>query len=85
MYMSARKELMKRHVDESTGLINEANVKRSLEEAEIMQTGMKLVLMNPAINSRLKREYETAFSKLNDEIKELKIMMDCLQKGMHSL
>jgi hypothetical protein len=85
MYLSARKELMKRYVDESTGLIDEENVKRSLEEAEIMQTGMKLVLMNPAINSRLKSEYETAFSKLDDEIKELKMMMDGLRKGTHSL
>ncbi|HVO65670.1 MAG TPA: hypothetical protein VMT12_04220 [Syntrophales bacterium] len=55
-------------------------LKHSLEEAEIIKTGMKLVLMNPSLNSDCKDEYEKAFLKLNDKIRELKIKMDCAQK-----
>ncbi len=51
-------------------------LKRSLEEAEIVKTGIKLVLMDPSLNSECKGKYEKAFSKLNDEIRSMRIMMD---------
>ena len=60
------------------------HLKRSLEEAEIIKTGMKVVLMNPSLNSDCKDEYEKAFSKLNDKIRDLKIKMDCAQKATFS-
>ena len=66
------------------GSKNIEHLKRSLEEAQIIITGMKLVLMNPSLNSKRKGEYEKAFSKLNDEIRELKIKMACAEKIMHS-
>jgi hypothetical protein len=65
------------------GLKKMEHLKRSLEEAEIIRTGMKLVLMNPSLNSECKGEYEKAFSKLNDDIRELKIMMDHERKITH--
>ena len=45
-------------MEELAGLNNIENLKRSLEEAEIMKTGMKLVLMNPSLNSERKGKYE---------------------------
>jgi hypothetical protein len=63
-------------IEEHPGLKEMEHLKRSLEEAEMIKTGMKLVLMNPSLNSDSKGEYEKAFSKLNDEIRELKIKMD---------
>ena len=69
---------MTSHKREFTGLKDMEHLKRSLEEAEIMRTGMKLVLMNPFLNSEIKSDYEKAFSKFNDEIMELRIMMDYL-------
>ena len=59
-------------------------LKRSIEEAEIIKTGVKLVLMNPSLNSECKGEYEKAFLRLNDQIRELKIKMDGAQKITHS-
>jgi hypothetical protein len=70
-------------IEGRTGLKKMEQLKRSLEEAEIIRTGMKLVLMNPSLNSECKGEYEKAFSKLNDDIRELKIMMDHERKITH--
>ena len=67
-------------IEERPVLKKMEHLKRSLEEAEIIKTGMKLVLMNPSLNSECKGEYEKAFLKLNDEIRELKIKMDGAQK-----
>ena len=71
-------------MEELAGLNNIENLKRSLEEAEIMKTGMKLVLMNPSLNSERKGKYEKAFSKLRDQIEELKMMMEYVRNGTHS-
>jgi len=71
-------------MEEFTGLKNLEHLKRSLEEAEIMITGMKLVLMNPSLNSERKGKYEKAFSKLNDEIRAMRIMMNHVRNGQHS-
>ena len=71
-------------IEEHPVLKEMERLKRSLEEAEIIKTGMKLVLMNPSLNSESKNDYERAFSKLNDEIRELKMKMDCAQKITHS-
>ena len=65
-------------------LKNIEDLKRSLEEAEIIKTGMKLVLMNPSLNSECKGKYEKAFSKLKDKIRELEIMMDFVRNETHS-
>jgi hypothetical protein len=70
--------------EERPGLKKMEHLKRSLEEAEIIKTGMKLVLMNPSLNPECKGEYKKVFSKLNDEIREMKIMMDRAQKMTHS-
>ena len=51
-------------------------MKLSLEEAEVIKTGMKLVLMNPSVNTKLKNDYEKAISLLNDKIAELKQILD---------
>ena len=67
-------------IEERPELEEMEHLKRSLEEAEIIKTGIKLVLMNPSLNSDRKDGYEKAFSKLNDEIRDLKIKMDCAQK-----
>jgi hypothetical protein len=69
---------------ELDGLKNIEHLKRSLEEAEMIKTGMKLVLMNPFLDSECKGKYETAFSKLRDEIRALKIMMDAVRNETHS-
>lgn len=71
---------MKTYREELAGFKNIAQLKRSLEEAEVIKSGMKLVLMNPTLTSERKGEYEKAFLKLNDEIKDLKIMFDYVQK-----
>ncbi|HVO67717.1 MAG TPA: hypothetical protein VMT12_14670 [Syntrophales bacterium] len=67
-----------------TGLKDIQHLKCLLEEAEIIQTGMKLVLMNPALNSERKGKYEKAFLKLNNEIRAMRIMMNHVQNGRHS-
>lgn len=61
-------------------LENIAVLKRSLEEAEILRCGMKLILMNPLLDSTRKGEYEKSFMKLNDEIRDIKIMMGSMRK-----
>ena len=59
-----------------------SQLKRSLEKAEIMRSGIELVLMIPFLDSMRKGEYEEALSKLNDEIRELKIIMDEYEKDI---
>jgi hypothetical protein len=46
---------MKMYRDDSSELEDFADLKRSLEEAEILRSGMKLVLMNPLLDS-MRRE-----------------------------
>jgi len=75
---------MKMYSDDTSKLENIAHLKRSLEEAEIIKSGMKLVLMNPSLDSMRKGEYEKAFTKLNDEIRDLKMMMGSVRKKTHS-
>jgi hypothetical protein len=70
-------------MEELDGLKNIEHLKRSLEEAEIIKTGMKLVLMNPSLNSECKGRYEMAFSKLIDEIRGLKMMMNAVRNGTY--
>jgi len=71
-------------MEEIVGLNNIENLRRSLEEAEIIKTGMKLILMNPSLDSEHKGKYEKAFSRLSDQIRELKMMMDSVRNGIHS-
>lgn len=61
------------------------DLKSSLEEAEILRSGMKLVLMNPLLDSIRKSEYEKTFAKLSDEIRCLKTMMLNVRKRTHTL
>ena len=72
---------MKMYSDDTFKLQNIAHLKRSLEEAEIIESGMKLVLMDPSLDSMRKGEYEKALTKLNDEIRDLKMMMNYIQKN----
>jgi len=64
---------------------NMENLKNSLQEAEIIKSGMKLVLMNPSLDCMRRDEYEKAFTKLNDEIRDLKMMMSYVRKKRISL
>jgi hypothetical protein len=76
---------MKMYNEDTSKLENIADLRRSLEEAEILRSGMKLVLMNPLLDSMRKGEYEKAFTKLNNEIRDLKMMMVNVRKRTHSL
>ncbi|HYA15377.1 MAG TPA: hypothetical protein VEF33_13665 [Syntrophales bacterium] len=67
-------------LEETAKLESIESLKSSLEEAEIIRSGMKMVLMNPSLNPERKGEYEKAFSKLNDEIRDLKTMMGYVRK-----
>jgi len=71
---------MKKYIEELANYKNIDQLNRCLEEAEIMKSGMKLILMNPALNSERKREYEEAFLKLNATIGEMKIIMNYMRK-----
>ena len=71
---------MKMYSDDTFKLQNIVHLKLSLEEAEIIKSGMKLVLMDPSLDSMRKGEYEKALTKLNDEIRDLKMMMNYAQK-----
>lgn len=73
------------YIEKSKKLDNIVHLKRSLEEAEIIKSCMKLVLMNPSLDSMHKGEYEKAFTKLNDEIRDLKMMMGYVRKKTPSL
>jgi len=70
--------------DDTCKLEDITALKRSLEEAEILRSGMKLVLMSPSLDSMRKGEYEKAFTKLNNEIRDLKMMMGYVRKRTHS-
>jgi hypothetical protein len=72
---------MEMYSDDTPILENIAYLKCSLEEAEIIKSGIKLVLMNPLLDSTRKGEYEKTFTKLNDEIRGLKILMGYIRKS----
>jgi hypothetical protein len=76
---------MNMYNEDTSKLENIADLKRSLEEAEILRSGMKLALMNPLLDSMCKGEYEKAFTKLNNEIRDLKMMMVNVRKRTYSL
>lgn len=78
--MYSGKEFTKIYSDGTSKLEDMADMKRSLEEAEILRCGMKLILMNPLLDSTRKVEYEKSFIKLNDEIRNIKIMMGSMRK-----
>ena len=63
---------------------NVEDVRKSLEEAEIIRTCARIALKNPSLDPELKREYEMACMRLNADIRELRIRMNNEQKGMHS-
>ena len=60
------------------------DVRKSLEEAEIIRTCARIALMNPALDSELRGEYEIACMRLNAEIRDLKMRMDNAQKRAQS-
>jgi len=80
--MHERLGWMKGDMEEERRSTNMSQLKRSLEKAEIMRSGIELVLMIPFLDSMRKGEYEEALSKLNDEIRELKIIMDEYEKDI---
>ena len=63
---------------------NVEDVRKSLEEAEIIRTCARIALMNPALDPELRGEYEIACMRLNAEIRDLKTRMDNAQKRAHS-
>jgi hypothetical protein len=67
---------MKRYLEEVRGFENVPQLKRFLEEAEILRSGMRLALMNPFLDSEHRVEYKEVFLKLNDKIRELKTMVN---------
>ncbi len=64
---------MNKSMEEITRVQSMSCLKLSLEEAEIIKTGLKIVLMNPSLNSEYKSEYVRVYAKLNDDIRELKL------------
>ena len=63
---------------------NVEDVRKSLEEAEIIRTCARIALMNPALDPELRGEYEIACMRLNAEIRELRIRMNNEQRRVHS-
>ena len=63
---------------------NVEDVRKSLEEAEIIRTCARIALMNPALDPELRGEYEIACMRLNAEIRDLKMRMDNIQKRPQS-
>jgi hypothetical protein len=63
---------------------NVEDVRKSLEEAEIIRTCARIALMNPALDPELRGEYEIACMRLNAEIRDLKLRMDNAQKRAQS-
>jgi len=59
-------------------------LERSLEEAEVIQTGMKIILIDPSLDSKRKGEYEKAFVRLRSEIRELRILVDNMRTNARS-
>jgi hypothetical protein len=78
------KEIIRMYGDDASQLEYMADMKRSLEEAEILRSGMKLVLMDPLLDSVRRDEYEKTFAKLSSEIRDLKTMMVNVRKRTHS-
>lgn len=60
------------------------DVRKSLEEAEIIRSCARIALMNPSLDPELRGEYEIACMRLNAEIRDLKIKMDNVRKRAQS-
>ncbi|MGA2332228.1 MAG: hypothetical protein ABSG75_10740 [Syntrophales bacterium] len=63
---------------------NVTDLRKSLEEAEIIRTCARIALMNPALDPELRGEYEIACMRLNAEIRDLKMRMDDVQRKTHT-
>ncbi len=55
-------------------------LKRTLEEAEIVKTAMELVLMNPHIKPAIKDKYAEALPQYASRIKNLQLQLSLYQK-----
>lgn len=60
------------------------SLERTLEEAEVIQTGMKIILIDPSLDSKRKDEYEKAFVRLRNEIRELMVLVENMRTKAHS-
>jgi hypothetical protein len=60
------------------------DVRKSLEEAEIIRTCARIALMNPSLDPEQRGEYEIACVRLNAEIRDLKMRMDDVRKRTYS-
>ncbi|MGO9136179.1 MAG: hypothetical protein ACLP9S_16840 [Syntrophales bacterium] len=60
------------------------DVRKSLEQAEIIRSCARIALMNPSLDPELRGEYEIACMRLNAEIRDLKMMMDDVQRRTHT-
>ena len=63
---------------------NVEDLRKSIEEAEIIRSCARIALKNPSLDPELRGEYEIACMRLNAEIRELKMRMDNVQGRTHS-
>ncbi|MGA2333386.1 MAG: hypothetical protein ABSG75_16675 [Syntrophales bacterium] len=63
---------------------NVEDLRKSLEEAEIIRSCMRIALKNPSLELELRGKYEIDCMRLNAEIREMKMRMNNVQKGAHS-
>jgi hypothetical protein len=60
------------------------DLKRYLQECEIIRSCTRLALSNPSLDPELRDEYEIACMRLNAEIRDLKMRMNNVPKKKHS-
>lgn len=60
------------------------DLKRSLEEAMLLSSVVKLALMDPDLDSRSKDIYEKSHKDLYGKMRYLKIMIQNAQRGLQS-
>jgi hypothetical protein len=63
---------------------NVEDLRKSLEEAQIIRSYTRIALMNPSLDLELRGEYKIACKRLNADIRELKMRMNNVQKGANS-
>ncbi|MGZ6275491.1 MAG: hypothetical protein ACXWMI_05195 [Syntrophales bacterium] len=63
---------------------NLEDLRKSLEEAQIIRSYTRIALKNPSLDLELSGEYKIACMRLNAEIRELRMRMNNVQKGAHS-
>ncbi|HVO65712.1 MAG TPA: hypothetical protein VMT12_04430 [Syntrophales bacterium] len=60
---------------------NIEDLKRSLQEAEVIRNCASWALRNPSLDPDQRSDYEIAFMRLNTEIRDLKTRIDTVRKN----